>query len=128
MEQSKITLDSMYAAYYLEFEDAQTVTIPNTGFANYKLEAESDKNIQIYVREVYVTPHNRGKKYAAKLTDLCIEHATNLYNKPVSTVYTSVGTSGNTTHLSLRAITEYGFKLLKSNESIIYFYKENTHE
>lgn len=123
MEQSN-SLDSMYAAYKLEFENVHTVTIPHVGFANYKAEGENG----IYVQEVYVVPGARGNKFAATLTDRCIEHAKERSESKINKVYTSVGIGGNTVDASLRAITEYGFKLLSSNSELIYFYKELNNE
>ena len=121
-------LDSMYAAYKLEFENVHTVYEPGRGFANFKLEKDNGSNIEIYVQEVYVKPSKRGNRIAAELTDYCICDAEVFYDKPVSKVYTTVGIGGNTVDASLRAITEYGFKLLKSDNELIYFYKELTNE
>lgn len=117
-------LDSMYADYKLEFEDVRTVFEPGVGFANYSIERSDKTSLDLYIQEVYVVPHNRGHKWAAQLTDNCITECELITGKTVKTIYTTVGVGGNTTHLSLRAITEYGFKLLKSNEKLIYFYKE----
>jgi GNAT superfamily N-acetyltransferase len=130
MEQSNYNseLDSMYAAYKQEFENVHTVYEPGRGFANFKLEKNLDQSIEIYVQEVYVKPHKRGKKTAAELTDYCIAEAELIYDKPVSKIYTTVGIGGNTVDASLRAITAYGFKLLSSNSELIYFYKEITNE
>ena len=120
MEQNKPSeLDSMHAAYKLEFEDVRTVFIPNTGFANYKFEADG-----IYVQEVFVNKNVRGLRYAAKLTDLCLTEAEK--QKEIKTIYTSVAVKGNETiNSSMIAILRYGFKLLKSDSELIYFYKEN---
>ena len=121
-------LDSLYAAYKEEFENVYTVYEPGIGFANYKLEDELEDVVSIYVQEVYVRPEKRGKKYAAELTDYCIAEAELKYKKPVYRIYTTVGVGGNTTDVSLRAITEYGFKLFKADNELIYFYKELNHE
>lgn len=122
MEQSN--LDSMYAAYKKEFEDINTVFIKNVGFANWKWETDG-----IYVQEVYVDPIARGAKYAAKLTDMCIENA-QLQDRYVNVkkVYTTVAIGGKTIDASLRAITDYGFKVLKADHELIYFYKELNNE
>jgi GNAT superfamily N-acetyltransferase len=116
-------LDSMYAAYKLEFENVHTVWEPNIGFANWKEEQDG-----IYVQEVFVNKNVRGIRHAARLTDKCIQHAKETLKKPIYRVYTTVGIGGNTVDASLRAITEYGFKLLKSDHELIYFYKELNHE
>ena len=125
MEQNKPTdLDSMYAAYRLEFEDVHTVFIHNTGFANYKFE-----NDGIYVQEVFVHNNVRGLKYAAKLTDMCIKHAEEKSKEKINKLYTTVATGGNETiNSSMKAILNYGFKLLKSDSELIYFYKEISNE
>ena len=130
MEQSKITeLDSLYAAYRLEFEESFTVYIPKTGFANYKFEEDG-----IYVQEVFVTPSMRGLKLAAKLTNMCLEDAIqrcDKYNKSqiLNKIYTTVAVDGaETINSSMKAILNYGFKLLKSNSELIYFYKEISNE
>lgn len=115
-------LDSMYAAYKLEFENVHTVNIDDIGFANWKEEEDG-----IYVQEVFVQPNMRGLKYAAKLTDRCIQNAI-AQGIEVKRVYTTVGIGGNTVDASLRAITEYGFKLLKADHELIYFYKELNNE
>ena len=121
MEQSK--LDSMYANYYEEFENKHTVWIPDVGFANYKFEDD----ISIYVQEVYVKPEHRGEKLAAILTDMCLADAER-YGNIITRLYTTVAIGGNTIDQSLRAITAYGFKLLKADEQMIYFYKEISDE
>lgn len=116
-------LDSMYAAYKQEFENVFTVYEPEIGFANFKFENENS----IYVQEVYVKPEHRGKRWAAKLTDACLKNA-KILNKNIDKIYTTVGIGGNTVDSSLRAITEYGFKLLSADSKLIYFYKEISHE
>jgi len=121
-------LDSMYAAYTLEFENVQTIYRSEIGFANFSLETKRENSVDIYIQEVYVVPEKRGNKYATSLTNDCIKNARKLYKKPVKTIYTSVGVDGETVNQSLRAITAFGFKLLKSEEKIIYFYKELTNE
>ena len=122
MEQNN--LDSMYAAYKLELEDVHTVTIPEIGFANYKFEEDV-----IYVQEVYVVPFHRGTKSAAKLTDLCITHAKHNSDIKIKNIYTTIGVKGNDTiNSSIRAITDYGFKILKTDNELIYFYKELNNE
>ena len=118
-------LDSMYAAYQLEFEDCYTIFEPNKGFANYKVEEHNISNLEIYVKEVYVKPEYRGQKLAASLTDKCIADAEKKYNRKVTKIYTTIGIGGNTVDLSIRSITNYGFKILKADEQLIYFYKEN---
>ena len=118
MEQNN--LDSLYAAYKLEFENVHTVIEPQVGFANYKLE---DKN-SIYVQEVYVVPEFRGNRWAAKLTTKCIEDAERKYNIKLNKIYTTIGVGGKTVDSSLQAITEYGFKLLSSSPNLIVFSKE----
>lgn len=115
-------LDSMYAAYRLEFEGVHTVHMPNIGFANWKPEADG-----IYVQEVYVIPAKRGYRYAAQLTSCCIEDAVQK-NVPVKKVYTTLAIGGKTIDKSIRAITEYGFKILKADQELIYFYKEINNE
>ena len=115
-------LDSMYAAYKLEFENAHTVNIEDIGFANWKQEEDG-----IYVQEVFVQPNMRGLKFAAKLTDRCIQNAMG-NGITVNKVYTTVGIGGATIDSSLRAITEYGFKLFKADHELLYFYKELNHE
>jgi len=118
MELSK--LDAMYADYKLEFEDVHTV-FSSTGFANYKFEEDG-----IYVQEVYVKPAFRGNKEAARLTDLCIQKASS--QAEIKKIYTTIGIGGNTIDASIRAITAYGFKILKADSELIYFYKEITNE
>ena len=120
--------DSMYAEYKKEFENVETVFHKDVGFANYKLEHEHDKTIEIYVQEVFVRSNMRGLRTAAKLTDMAIAHAEHNYKKPVKTVYTTVGVGGATVNSSLRAITEYGFKLIAATPELIYFKKEIDHE
>ena len=112
-------IDSLYAAYKLEFENVFTVYEPEIGFANFKFEDEN----AIYVQEVYVTPEARGQRWAAQLTGKCIKEAKEI-NPNINMIYTTVGVQGNTVNSSLRAITEYGFKLLKTDNELIYFYKE----
>lgn len=121
-------LDSMYAAYREEFEDSRTVWIPNTGFANYKPEVITENSAEIYVQEVYVKPANRGVKFAAKLTNLCIEDASETFGVPITKVYTTVAIGGKTIDKSLRSITDYGFKVFKADHELIYFYKELKYE
>ncbi len=116
-------LDSMIADYKLEFEDVHTI-FNKAGFANYKFENEHE----IYVQEVYVKPAFRGNKEAATLTDNCIIHAQELKGNAIKNVYTTVAIGGNTIDLSIRAITAYGFKILKADSKLIYFYKEITNE
>jgi GNAT superfamily N-acetyltransferase len=116
-------LDSLYALYREEFEDVYTVFIPNIGFANYKFEPDG-----IYVQEVFVSRNMRGLKYAATLTSMCIEDAERRFNSNVKKVYTTLAIGGNTIDLSIRAITAYGFKILKADKTMIYFYKELNHE
>ena len=96
-----------------------TIWEPGIGFANWKSEENG-----IYVQEVYVAPGHRGQRWAAKLTDRCLEDAQNRLGSKILTVYTSIGLGGNTIDMSIRAITEYGFKLLSATPEIIYFYKE----
>lgn len=122
------SLDQMYADYKLEFENVHTIIEPGIGFANFSIEEERQKDLDIYVQEVYIRPSKRGNKFAAELTDYCIIEAELLTEKTVKTIYTTVAIGGNTTNLSLRAITAYGFKILKSNEKLIYFYKELNNE
>lgn len=127
MEQSN--LDSMYAAYKKEFEEVHTVFIKDIGFANWKLELDQDHDINgVYVQEVFVQPNMRGLRYAAKLTDMCIIDCEEKSKMKLNKIFTTVAIGGKTVDLSLRAITGYGFKLLKSDEQLIYFYKELTNE
>lgn len=120
MEPSK--LDSLYADYKREFEGVHTVWMPEIGFANWKEESDG-----IYVQEVYVSPSMRGLKLAAKLTTKCIKDAIS-HGIKVDKVYTTVAIGGATIDKSLRAITEYGFKVLKADHELIYFYKELNNE
>lgn len=122
MEQNKI--DSMYAAYRLEIENVHTVFIDDIGFANYKFE----ENNSIYVQEVFVQSNIRGLKYAAKLTDMCIKDAEDNCDHKIKTIYTTVAPTGKAADKSLRAITDYGFKVLKTDNELIYFYKEINNE
>lgn len=114
----------MYAAYKEEFEGVYTVIETGIGFANFSIEEDGN----VYVQEVYVKPSKRGKKWASVLTEYCIIEAELITNKPINRVYTSVGLKGKTIDKSLRAITDFGFKVLKANEEIIYFYKDLDNE
>lgn len=117
-------LDSLYARYHLEYENTYTVFRSNIGFANYKLEEDLGDSVSIYIPEVYVSPDYRGQKWAAALVDQCLFDAKKRLKKPISKIYTTVGVQSNSPDASLRAITEYGFKLLSATPQLIYFYKE----
>ena len=115
-------LDSMYAAYNEEYENAYTVFLKDVGFINYKIESETP--FEVYIKELYVVPGKRGAKQAGKLADLCIKEVESRYNKPIEKLYGSVGIGSNDSTPSFKAMIDYGFKLLSANEEMIYLYKE----
>lgn len=118
---------SMYARYKLELENVYTIET-DYGFCNYKVESINEASVEIYLQEVYVLPECRGNRKASVFADLSIKDAENRFKVPVSTIYTTVAVAGNNVEKSLRAITDYGFKLCAANTELIYFKKGILHE
>lgn len=113
----------MYAKYIQEVEGSQVIET-DFGFAEYSFEEIQDSYASIYVKIVWVHPDHRGKKNAAKLTQMCIDRASKVVEKPIQSVFTSACLVGNDKTSSLKAILGFGFKPFKAENNMIYFHKE----
>lgn len=114
---------SLYAQYKEEIENVYTIE-EEYGFSNYKVEINEQDKFEIYIEEIYVVPELRGINKAEKLSDLVVKDAEKRFNNKVTRIYGSVALKANNTNKSLRAMTDFGFKLYSANSEIIYFYKE----
>ena len=106
---------SNFAKYIKERENKEVIE-DEYGFATYLYE-----NDYVYIEDIYVIPEKRKDKIASKYADAIALEAKELgYNKMLGSV---VPSSPNST-ISLKVLLGYGFKLLSSQENMIYFIKE----
>lgn len=106
----------MYAKYLMERENKHLLVMEGKGFASYEYQPE-----HCYIENIYVEPEFRKQKVAAHLADtIAITAKAKGYKKLLG----SVCPLTNGAHESMLVLQAYGFKLLSSQENLIYFEKE----
>lgn len=108
-------MPSLYAQYVLEREGFQTVET-SKGFATYKIEGQ-----ECYIRDIYVTPDARKDNIASLMADKITLIAK---DKGCRYLAGTVAPNAKGATDSISVLIAYGFKLLKSDTNLIYFFKE----
>jgi predicted GNAT family acetyltransferase len=106
---------TLYGKYILEREN-KYILEKEYGFATYKIEPE-----YIYIEDIYVLPELRKSDKAAKMADEIVEIAK---KQGKTHIIGSVDMNANGATTSLKVLLGYGFSLLQSTETMIYFKKE----
>jgi predicted GNAT superfamily acetyltransferase len=106
---------SHYAKYIKEREDKEIIE-DDFGFATFVYLQDC-----IYIEDVYVVPEKRGENHSSIYADIISDIAKKEgYSKLLGSVVPSTPGSTASTYVLLN----YGFKLLKAEENMIYFMKE----
>jgi ribosomal protein S18 acetylase RimI-like enzyme len=113
--ESRMSLDSMYAAYLKELEGFEIVQHEH-GYMTYKLFPE-----HAYIRDVYVMPEFRQTGVGRDMMKQVVDEAKKCkLNKLVG----SVVPSHNDSDYRMEVMRRSGFVLLQSQDDIIYFVKD----
>lgn len=106
----------MYAKYLMERQGKHLLVSEGKGFATYEYQEN-----HCYIEDIYVEPEFRKQKIASHLADvIAISAKAKGYNKLLGSVCPSTKGSQE----SLLVLLSYGFKLLSSQDNLIYLEKE----
>lgn len=106
---------SLYASYISEREIGNVLET-DRGFATYFINGQ-----ECYIRDIYVLPDFRQTNEAAKMAD---KISTIAKERGCSHLLGTVVPQANNSTTSIKVLLSYGFKLLRSETSMIYFIKE----
>ena len=110
----------MYKEYLEELHNGKSIVSNNTGFASYHIR-NFENGKECYIEDIYVVKEHRNSRAAHALADEVVIIA----KQQNCTILTgSVIPSANNVEISLKMMLSYDFKLLNSNENVIWFYKE----
>lgn len=102
--------------YYEELHAGKSIIYDDHGFASYWLREK-----EVYIEDIYVKPEYRKSHSASHYADQIAE-----IGKAHGCEYMigSVVPSANQSTISLKVLLGYGFRLLSSEDNIIWFNKE----
>ena len=107
---------SLYAEYIKEREGMEIIEIPDMGFASYLI-----KNQECYMRDVYIIPSLRRTGLGGKMADK-IENIAKARGCKIFTTTASI--HANNVSNSIQFILSLGFKLVKTESTLLWFVKE----
>lgn len=106
----------LYKDYLKEVGNGREILVTDTGFATYQIIEE-----ECYIDDIYVKPKYRKTKKASQIADSITKIAK---ENNCSILTGSVIPTANNATRSVKVLLGYGFKLLKSDNNTIWFYKE----
>lgn len=106
---------NLYANYIKERENADLIDT-GKGFAKFKISGD-----ECYIEDIYVLPEHRKTEEASRMADVVSDIAR---KRGCKFLTGSVCPQANNSTISMRVLLGYGFSLLKSDEKMIWFYKE----
>ena len=110
----------MYLDYMREKTDKKILEIKDEGFAVYEY-TTLDGKPAVYIEDIYIIPKLRQTRLASKMSDIIYAEAKELgCTIALGSVHTNI--KGATT--SMKVLLAHGMKLLKSDNELIWFYKE----
>jgi hypothetical protein len=106
----------LYKQYLEERHNNKSLLFSEAGFATYIW----DEN-EIYMEDCFILPNYRKSHLASSFADQLCEIGK---EKGCKVLTTSIVPSTKNPEVILNVVLKYGFKVLKSEENIIWFYKE----
>lgn len=111
---------NMYKQYLEELHEGKSLINNETGFISYWIR-DSINGKECYIEDIYVAKDYRKSRAAHKLADIVVEIA----KKQDCKILTgTVIPTANNSEISLKMMLSYDFKILNSNENVIWFFKE----
>lgn len=111
----------LFKKYVEELHNSKSVYYNDKGFAVYWIRNLNDKELEVYIEDIYVKPEYRRTRAAHILADEVVKIAR---EKGCKYMTGSVIPSANNSTISLDMMRSYNFQLHSCKDNIIWFIKE----